>query len=290
MRLICPNCSAEYEVADNAIPPEGRDVQCGACHTTWFQTGAPEVAVEMPDADPVEEPAAPEVAETPYAAPEETAPPAEDSPVRETAAQDTSAQDTTAQDTEALLREFRAYLNEEDRKASASRAPSAPAAAAAAAPVAAAAAASTEAEPPRSGPPRSRLRFRVDTEPDMDAPDFSDDAPVDSFGAEDLSATMQDTPPSAGGIPPGVVTERRAPHRVQPRSRTPRGIAAMILLCLAVAGVYGFAPAIAQAVPASAPALSTFVASVDEARRVVERFLRDGQEAETNAASAVVEN
>ena len=40
MRLVCPNCKTEYEVADSAIPGAGRDVQCGACNRTWFQTPA----------------------------------------------------------------------------------------------------------------------------------------------------------------------------------------------------------------------------------------------------------
>lgn len=52
MRLVCPNCEAEYEVDDSLVPPEGRDVQCSNCTTTWFQAGAgvsyetPEAAVE----------------------------------------------------------------------------------------------------------------------------------------------------------------------------------------------------------------------------------------------------
>lgn len=39
MRLICPGCAAQYEVTANAIPPEGRDVQCSNCGQTWFQRG-----------------------------------------------------------------------------------------------------------------------------------------------------------------------------------------------------------------------------------------------------------
>lgn len=38
MRLICPNCGAQYEVADDVIPPEGRDVQCSNCGHTWFES------------------------------------------------------------------------------------------------------------------------------------------------------------------------------------------------------------------------------------------------------------
>jgi predicted Zn finger-like uncharacterized protein len=37
MRLICPNCGAQYEVPTEVIPTEGRDVQCSACSNTWFQ-------------------------------------------------------------------------------------------------------------------------------------------------------------------------------------------------------------------------------------------------------------
>lgn len=39
MRLTCPNCNAQYEVAVDAIPADGRDVQCSNCGTTWFQEG-----------------------------------------------------------------------------------------------------------------------------------------------------------------------------------------------------------------------------------------------------------
>jgi predicted Zn finger-like uncharacterized protein len=38
MRLICPNCGAQYAVADGVIPTGGRDVQCSNCAHTWFET------------------------------------------------------------------------------------------------------------------------------------------------------------------------------------------------------------------------------------------------------------
>ncbi|MFN3723008.1 MAG: zinc-ribbon domain-containing protein [Paracoccaceae bacterium] len=37
MRLICPNCDAQYEVHQDAIPEAGRDVQCSNCGHSWFQ-------------------------------------------------------------------------------------------------------------------------------------------------------------------------------------------------------------------------------------------------------------
>jgi len=38
MRLICPNCGAQYEVPQSVIPEAGRDVQCSSCGHTWFQS------------------------------------------------------------------------------------------------------------------------------------------------------------------------------------------------------------------------------------------------------------
>jgi predicted Zn finger-like uncharacterized protein len=40
MRLVCPNCGAQYEVDTGAIPEDGRDVQCSNCGHTWFQPPA----------------------------------------------------------------------------------------------------------------------------------------------------------------------------------------------------------------------------------------------------------
>lgn len=37
MRLVCPKCGAQYEVEASAIPPEGREVQCGSCGHSWLQ-------------------------------------------------------------------------------------------------------------------------------------------------------------------------------------------------------------------------------------------------------------
>ncbi|MEM7752285.1 MAG: zinc-ribbon domain-containing protein [Pseudomonadota bacterium] len=53
MRLVCPNCSAQYEIDGSMIPDEGRDVQCSNCGHTWFELPGPggtEAAEIEPDA------------------------------------------------------------------------------------------------------------------------------------------------------------------------------------------------------------------------------------------------
>lgn len=51
MRLTCPNCGAQYEVPEDVIPPEGRDVQCSNCGHTWFQESAATLAQKAAEAD-----------------------------------------------------------------------------------------------------------------------------------------------------------------------------------------------------------------------------------------------
>jgi predicted Zn finger-like uncharacterized protein len=52
MRLICPNCGAQYEVPEEVIPETGRDVQCSNCGDTWFQNHP-----DHPEQEPLPQPA-----------------------------------------------------------------------------------------------------------------------------------------------------------------------------------------------------------------------------------------
>lgn len=70
MRLKCPGCGALYEVDDEAIPPEGREVMCAGCGTTWFQT-RPEAAARSPGGSEVTPPVPEEPEEGPEEAPHE---------------------------------------------------------------------------------------------------------------------------------------------------------------------------------------------------------------------------
>jgi predicted Zn finger-like uncharacterized protein len=46
MRIVCPNCASQYEVAADAIPEAGRDVQCAKCAEIWFQNSPMQLTLE----------------------------------------------------------------------------------------------------------------------------------------------------------------------------------------------------------------------------------------------------
>jgi predicted Zn finger-like uncharacterized protein len=54
MRITCPNCNAHYDIDRAMIPAAGRDVQCSACGTTWFQEPRGEALV-LPEPDVADE-------------------------------------------------------------------------------------------------------------------------------------------------------------------------------------------------------------------------------------------
>ena len=112
MRLICPNCDAEYQVDDAAVPASGRDVQCSNCGHAWFQmhTDA-ETAQEAEDALFGEAPAADavSVASPTPAEPAPAAPMVEtavaDPPAEHVAMRPVAARQTLAESVLSVLRE-----------------------------------------------------------------------------------------------------------------------------------------------------------------------------------------
>lgn len=54
MRLTCPGCGAQYEIAPAAIPAAGREVECSACNHVWRQSRSDDGAAPY---DPAARPA-----------------------------------------------------------------------------------------------------------------------------------------------------------------------------------------------------------------------------------------
>lgn len=81
MRIICPNCGAQYEVPNDVVPETGRDVQCSNCGTTWFQrhpSQDTELAEELGQKPLSKEWSDPIPEDAPAAEPETPAPAAEE--------------------------------------------------------------------------------------------------------------------------------------------------------------------------------------------------------------------
>ncbi|MEJ2029203.1 MAG: zinc-ribbon domain-containing protein [Maritimibacter sp.] len=117
MRLICPNCGAQYEVDDRVIPENGRDVQCSACGHGWYQMRKDLVvsSEEELDASAAEPEAEPAPEAEPSAEPEpETAAAAESEPEAEFAPDlGDEAEEDTASDLDEPIVDAPEYDGEE---------------------------------------------------------------------------------------------------------------------------------------------------------------------------------
>ena len=267
MRLICPNCSAQYEVPADVIPAEGRDVQCSNCQETWFQT--------HPDTEPPTD-----VAQTlkenfaqaePTAAPE----PAQSDTISEPDPIDDEFEraldqelDTIAEDDhdiapaithERSKREIDPsvadILREEAQREREQRA------------------AETfehqdkfalDADEPTSDPQPEKSGYIDPKLDDLDEiyKDTASDAPASRHDLlpdiEEINSTLRRDKKSANREEPETQAQKNAPGR--------RGFrAAIILLFLAVV-VYAYADLITSNVPQLAPYLDAYVAQIDQWR------------------------
>ncbi|WP_415404240.1 zinc-ribbon domain-containing protein [Tateyamaria sp. SN3-11] len=247
MRLICPNCDAQYEVVDDVIPAEGRDVQCSNCGQTWFQhhrdhTPDEAEAADLPEdlAEPDDTPAEDEErADAPEPQRRELDPSVADilrqeaeieNQARSQAAEALESQpdlglDSSESDSERRAREARermARMRGEDPGPS--RVSEAAATAAA-------------------------IGSRRDLLPDI----------------EEINSTLRSTSDRQAGTTSDVSEPQDAPV-ARKQSGFRRGFMLMVLLALILGAIYVFAPQIAQAVPQVDPYLSAYVAQVDSAR------------------------
>lgn len=260
MRLICPNCDAEYEVDDAAIPRTGRDVQCSSCGHAWFQTH-PEVEAEQEaEADLYELPegaegAAPDV----FAAePEDDAP---EPVVPVVAAPKPRTLDETVL---AVLRE------EAERETAARRAEAAPKPAI-----------ETQTEMPlgqdQSGMAaavRRIAKMRSGAEP-APTPVPSPKSRRDMLPAiEEINSTLRATSDRKSDED-SAIYETAADARVRTgRSGFRRGFVMLVALGVLIVVLYVVAPLIAVKVPALAAVAAAYVTAVDAARVWLDAQLR----------------
>ena len=247
MRLICPNCDAQYEVAEDAIPEEGRDVQCSSCGHAWYQLSPAALAAQAAEAELFE------AAEPVTPPPPEVALEVED-PVEPVAAPPVAATISSTrnldEDALALLREeaereVQARSRDENRLEVQGDLGLEPAAAGAAA-RRVAQLKGMEADNPGQPEPLVKPTKGRDLLPDI----------------EEINSTLR---PESGGL---AVEEGRA-GAADPRGsrRSFRlGFGVMVLAALLVVVLYMFAPRIGAAVPALAGVMDGYVASIDALR------------------------
>ena len=291
MRMICPNCGAQYEVADDVIPASGRDVQCSNCGHTWFeQPGASEAAER---GAPFEAPSEP----TPPPAPE-IEPEVEVAPKPEEASEPEQTQEPEPTSEPELERaapqqremdpEVASILREEAEYEEAAR--------------------QAEADP-------------IETQPDLD---LSQDPDEDrrSREARDRLARLRGEPEAAAAVGAIMQQEAEAPRRellpdieeinsslrpeagpsevmgdeyeeARPRSGFRRGFMLIVILALIALAVYIFAPQISAAVPQAEPYLTSYVEWVDGLRiwldGKVQGFIDGASDAPEVAPEPVVE-
>ncbi|SNS81393.1 MJ0042 family finger-like domain-containing protein [Antarctobacter heliothermus] len=251
MRLVCPNCGAQYDVPVEVIPEAGRDVQCSNCGHTWFQkrvAPSPEAhSAPAPTPEPI---AIPEPPDPDLPAPKKSIDPEMAELFREEREFEARQRASEGLETQPDLgleppaedertrrtresRERMAQLKGEEIAQGSDRPVPAPAPADAELQAAAVAAAAAS---------------RRELLPDVD----------------EINQTLR-----ASSEPRVIDREAGTPSRGVPRQTgNPFARGFMLVVLLAVIGValYVSAPKLSQQVPQAAPYLDTYVATVDKGR------------------------
>ncbi|WP_299043785.1 zinc-ribbon domain-containing protein [uncultured Tateyamaria sp.] len=247
MRLICPNCDAQYEVVDDVIPTEGRDVQCSNCGQTWFQhhpdhaPADPEEVDGPEDLAPVEDTPGPDEERAPAPEPQrrELDPSVADI-LREEAEIEAQAR---AADADVLESQpdlgLESGETDADRRAREARDRMARMR-------------GESAEPPEQVSEAVATAAAIGSRRDL-LPDI-----------EEINSTLRSTGDRQSG--PGNETSVDATEAAPRKSGFRRGFTLMVLLAVILGAIYVFAPDIARSVPQADPFLSAYVAQVDAAR------------------------
>jgi predicted Zn finger-like uncharacterized protein len=274
MRLVCPNCDAQYEVDDAAIPMGGRDVQCSNCGHAWFQIH-PEEEAALSLEDEVFEPVGAPPPEIVVA--EETKPEFEDDfpeefdekeePMFPADPGDAPPPPRRVEIDESVL----AVLREEAEREASVRRVEAPG--------------GVEVQPDLGlqAPPlppsvlAAKEKFRelsIDHEEDEGAPDEATARPASRRellpDIEEINSTLR-----ASGDRRGEEEDVSLPPQYEDRRSGFRsGFVLMIVISVALWMAYVMAPKIVAQIPASAGAMESYVAAVNTARIGVDRALQ----------------
>ena len=255
MRLICPNCGAQYEVADDVIPEDGRDVQCSNCGHTWFEHyGASDIEDEFFD--------------TPVAAPAPSAPDtaafADPDPAPQPAASKRQELDPAITD---ILREEAAREADARRRETASSVESQPDLGLDRA---------QAAPDQRTQETQRRLALLKGEETAAIAAATAASRRELLPDIEEINSSLRSEAERSAVDTPHIQTKARRGFRT--------GFLGAILILALLAATYVLAPQITETIPALAPTLDSYVVAVDDLRLWVDLKMQ-GMVAAMGAAS-----
>jgi predicted Zn finger-like uncharacterized protein len=246
MRLTCPNCDAQYEVPDAAIPTEGREVQCSNCGNLWFHAHPDHPRQDLPEEPETVEPT---VAIT-DAAPSHEPVQAGDIPQADDDANaDEDALDDQAAEDDVLppRREIDPVVIEILR-------------------------AEAEREVKLRAAEKGGTRntpAAPDKAPGDEIVDQSQDPVTESPAKPGRDALPDLAAPDSGpsdNSPPDTPAEQPATSRPGNAGGFKRGFALVIIVASVFVVVYAWADRIAESVPQTAPVLESYVANVNQMR------------------------
>ena len=249
MRLICPNCDAEYEVDDSAIPDSGRDVQCSNCGHAWFQL-PPEVEAALADE---------EALFGGLPADDEDDPP----PLPDPAAE--ARRKTLDDDVLAVLRE------EAEREAAARRAETPP-------PIETQVEMEMPVPPPSAPPVVDEAARRIARLKGID-PDSRPVPPAKPGSRRELLPDIEEINSTLKPAQRAEAEDMSEPEAVASGGSGFRSGFLLVLLIAAIGvSAYMMAPRLAAQIPGTAPVLDVYVASVDAGRVWLDGLLRRATE------------
>jgi len=289
MRLVCPNCGAQYEIDDRVVPAAGRDVQCSSCGHAWFQKHPDrdaDLADELGTVPPVSDP-------TPQA------------DVQDDVAQDDVAQDATPDPVAEIYDDNYGDEYSEDRLDLGDTADQDDTPAPIPQGLDDGVRDILRQEAEREMEHRSHEQEQLESQPDLGldatAEDDEDDRRArvkermtrlrglpedepeveDGTGArrdllpdiEEINSTLDASGDDVGNLPPDVTIGKRRGGGFR------RGFLFMITLAALVVILYIMAPKLAEAVPALAPLLDGFISAVDKARMMLDGAAKSAIEA-----------
>lgn len=270
MRLICPNCDAEYQVDDAAIPETGRDVQCSNCGHAWFQLPADaEIAREAEEELFGETPSEADLQPTPSTESAPAAAVADASPAADAADEATEMPEAVpaAAARQTLAESVLSVLREEAERETAVRREEDP----------------TLRSAADMGTVETQTEFGLDDAATATSaaarhiarlkgadPNLPPEAEAKAAARRDLLPDIEEINSTLRANSDRAQAEEDdidALPDIRPRRRGFRsGFALMMVVAVALAMAYIMAPRIVAQIPGSAPTMKAYVAAVDSGR------------------------